>query len=179
MWKNSGVGAVWFLSGGFPHVFSGLEGMMQVRTVVLSWAMLGVGCGGAPPVVATPLVGVVGGLEWTGRGGVAFTSRAEGDASGKWIDVADGLASLGCSNFPVSTQLVGTIPWTEGAFDLSAGRTLSFVLSVPDGGTSTLVATTGRVELSDVTDAGARLRVRAQFDAESSVEGEVSLHVCD
>jgi hypothetical protein len=144
--------------------------------VALSSVMLWLGCGEAPPLAATPLAGTINGRPWAGQGDVAFTSRAE---NGKWIDVTEGLASLGCSNFVAATELTGVLPWTTGAFDLSSARTLAFLLPAPDGGASTLTASIGRVELSDVTDAGARLRVRAQFDAESAVEGQVPLTVCE
>jgi hypothetical protein len=87
------------------------------------------------------------------------------------------LGSLSCAYFPRS--LAGTIPWVAQSFELSRERSLTFVSRQADGGLESVVVVEGRVELADVTDAGARLRVRARVDAANDVEGEVQLRTCD
>jgi len=154
---------------------------MNSSRIVLVLLLLA-GCGTPPPaasvpVAATPLAGKVAGASWTARGATASAHRAFSDDGGeKWVDISS--STLSCSGFP-EAQVIGTIPWNTPAYDLSFSHNLTIVVHETDGGIMNYVAINGRVELYDVTDAGARLRVRAIANADNSVEGEIGLTVCD
>ncbi len=143
-------------------------------------------CGSMPPpgptpVSSTPLAGTWNGVPWRAVSGVASARRAfSDDAGSRWLDVKNG--QLTCADFVPAAQIIGIIPWQVGGYDLSFQHNLTFVVDRPDGGLDNLVATQGRVELVDAPgpDAGpAHLRIRAHFDAQNSIEGEVTVTVCD
>lgn len=158
---------------------------MTRRCVVL---LLLAACGAPPtpepvpptPVASTPLTGKIDGVAWTPRSAVASARRAFSDDGGeRWIDL--GVGTFDCSNFIPEAELIGTVPWTVGAYDFSLRQNVTFVVE-EDGKTVNKVATNGRIELLSAPgpDAGvATLRIRARFDADNEIEGEVSLTVCD
>lgn len=153
----------------------------------LSLMVLALGACGAPTapdptaVSSSPLAGTVGGQPWRAVGAVASARRAFTDDGGeRWIDVSDKVIS--CAEFLPEAQVIGVVPWQVGAYALSLRRNLTFVVHQSDGGLDNLVATSGRVEVVTApgADAGiATLRIRARFDAENTVEGEVTVSVCD
>lgn len=151
--------------------------------LLLAASLVFVGCGpdetpedtSATPVASTPLAGTFKGQPWTAAQGRA-RAWSFGEGNERWIDV--GSSPLGC-NGAGDAQLIGTIDWAPGtSYALSLTRNLTF--SYDDNGTSeNLVAITGRVELVSAPDQGlATVRIRARYDADFSVEGEVQLEVC-
>lgn len=133
------------------------------------------------PVASTPLTGRVAGVEWTASSAVASARRAfSDDASERWVDL--GAGAFDCSDFLPDAELIGTLPWRTGAYSLGLQRNLTFVVREADGGIRNKVATEGRVEFIEATgpDAGPSIvRIRARFDAENQVEGQVAISVCD
>lgn len=152
------------------------------------WVVLLAACGAptpmppAPePVKTTPLAGTIDGQPWAAVSAIASARRAfDEDGGRRWIDV--GAGRFTCADFVPRAELIGTVPWQVASYELSLRNNLTFVVRQADGGIDNLVATSGRVELvtAPAPDAGpATLRVRAKFDAENTVEGEIAVVVCD
>lgn len=133
------------------------------------------------PVASTPLTGKVAGVPWTPKSAVASARRAfSDDKSERWIDL--GVGDFDCSDFIPDAEIIGTLPWKTGEYALGLQRNLTFVVHEADGGIINKVATNGRVEFIEATgpDAGPSIvRIRARFDAENEVEGQVAISVCD
>ncbi|MGV3619713.1 MAG: hypothetical protein ACO1OB_02790 [Archangium sp.] len=150
--------------------------------------MLLAGCGSPSPepeppkpVVSTPLTGEVAGAAWSPKSAVASARRAfSDDKTERWIDL--GVGDFDCSDFLPDAEIIGTLPWQTGAYSLGLQRNLTFVVQEADGGIRNKVATDGRVEFIDATgpDAGPSIvRIRARFDADNEIEGQVEISVCD
>jgi hypothetical protein len=113
-------------------------------------------------------------------GGVASLKNAfNPDAGRRSLEISNKV--IACGDFAAHSQILGLVPWTVGSYELSLQQNLTFAVDV-DGGIDNLVATNGRVEVLSAPgpDAGvATLRIRATFDSDNSVEGEVAITVCD
>ena len=144
------------------------------------------GCGGAMmepvdagpvPVATTPLQGTIGGAPWTAVSATAKGSRGFNPGD-KWVDIGSG--TFTCDDFVAESDLIVNVPWATEAYALSLQHNLTFVVHEADGGIQNKVATSGRVEVISAPDAGtATLRIRARFDAQNSVEGQIDVKVCD
>lgn len=147
-------------------------------------SLLFVACGGGgttmqpTPVKDTPLAGSVDGQPWAASSGTASGSRSFSDAGEKWIDVSS--SALTCSTFG-QAQLIGVIPWQAGtSYDLSLAKNLTIVVERDGGTPSNKIATSGRVEVISAPATGVGVvRIRARFNDSNTVEGQVSLNVCD
>lgn len=132
-------------------------------------------------MASTPLAGKVNGASWAAVSAVASARRAfSDDNSERWIDLGAGV--FDCAAFIPEAEIIGTLPWKTGEYALGLQRNLTFVVHETDGGISNNVATNGRVEFIEATgpDAGPSIvRIRARFDADNQVEGQVSITVCD
>ena len=149
--------------------------------VVAVAAALACGPGGSStptPVASTPLAGTYNGSPWTAQKGRA-KAWPVGDGGERWLDVAS--AALPCSSFGGDPQLIGTIPWQTGvAVDFGLQENLTFVVDDGSGTPMNYVATNGRLEVISAPDAGTGVvRIRAKYNDQFSVEGEVQLDVCD
>jgi hypothetical protein len=131
-------------------------------------------------VNASPLAGTVGGRPWRAVGGVASKNAFSPDSGTRSVEIGNKV--IACNDCGAHAQLLTLVPWTVGTYDLSLQRNLTFAVDLEDGGIDNLVATQGRVEVATAPgpDAGgASLRIRAAFDADNTVEGEVTITVCD
>lgn len=156
-----------------------------MKRIVFS-LMVFAGCGTAEPMVneptpvaSTPLSGTVGGAAWAAVSATASARRSFSDDGGeRWIDIGSG--AFDCSDFVPEAQIIGVFPWKVDAYALSFNRNLTFVVHEADGGIENLVATNGRVEVISAPDAGtATLRIRARYDAENEIEGQIDVTICD
>jgi len=154
--------------------------LMAALTAVLAALACGPSTPTVNPVKQQVLTGTIGGQPFTFQSGTASGSKVFGNDGGeKWIDVYDAPA-IDCSVFSPGAQreLLGTIPWQVKDYDLNLVHNLT-LLSM---GSHNDIATSGRVEIVSAPppDAGpATIRIRAYFDADNTVEGEVQLQVCD
>jgi hypothetical protein len=154
--------------------------MRRLLAVVATVFVTLLACGGGSsgtPVASTPLAGTFNGQPWTAQKGRANPWGFD-DGGERWIDIAS--SALPCGSFGGDPQIIGTIRWQTGAaYDLGLQENLTFV--VQSGGTpQNYVATTGRVEVISAPDAGTgTVRLRAKFDEDFDVEGEIQLDVCD
>jgi len=138
------------------------------------------------PVSSTPLTGTIEGKSFAGKFGVARKGFGDDQAGERMIEIYD--TEVKCSAFGSDTPdayLLFSVPWKAGtARDFSFGgkdsQTATFVVK-KDGETKNIISTQGRVEILEAPEeAGAtgKLRLRATAK-ENSVEGEVSVEVCE
>ena len=158
-------------------------------------AAMAVACGGngnggdagnpGSPVASTPLTGVIQGRTFTPVGAVAVVDTFS-DAGMRFLSVYEVAAN--CSNTNPQIQqgqgaILGYIAWKTGlTYNLDFTHSITLVYPDDAGTPQNDIAISGRVEEIDAPpDAGAMgtLRIRANFDAQNNVEGQVSVMACD
>lgn len=126
------------------------------------------------PVSSRPLDGMVDGRPFRAQSATGYTSP-DGTIT---IHVHDDLVTCEMGPFPPreSERLVGIwTSWVEGeAFQLEYGRTVSIV----PYRSHNLSVTLGRVEVVRAGKESGTVRLRADFDDDNHVEGEIDLVVC-
>lgn len=135
------------------------------------------------PVAASPLKGTIEGKDFVGKTALAKKGFDPGEKS---IDIYD--TDVKCDEFGASPprSILISVPWSAGTskdfkFALGEdGQTATFVIQRDDK-TDNIVSTQGRVEILEApTEKGATGKMRLRAVAkDNSVEGEISVQVCD
>ena len=138
------------------------------------------------PITHDAMKGTIDGQPWTA--GIAIARPPLDDGGGESVTVFESGVDAGCDTFgldvPDMRAVLAEVPWTaSSSYALSLAHNFTFSFAA-DGGIQNLVATSGRIELDDAPTAAdggtamTTLRMRGQFDANDSVDGQVNVLVC-
>ncbi len=138
-----------------------------------------IGCSSAPtgPVASAPLSGKIGGQAFAGKIALATSSDTP---SGKWIHLRIYESDVKCGVFGTPegrAVLMSPAEWKDGlSYDLGAGGEAT-LFAPPSSNT---IATIGRVEVISIGSSflPGKVRVRAIYDGNNTVEGEVPVYSC-
>jgi len=159
------------------------------RILFAAAAVAALSCGSSPqmmmdvPVKQQPLTGKINGTTFTAVSATASGQKAidtGGTAGEKWVDIYD--SQIDCSTaFPDPTRkVILTVPWQVTSYDFGFSHNATLFYLDDAGVSQNIAALVGRAEIITAPDAGtATIRVRADGNADNTVEGEVQVQVCD
>jgi hypothetical protein len=150
---------------------------MQVRFLFLGLAALAVGCGssgGSTVISSQPLAGKIGGQAWTFMTGE--TDSYLSTASEAWVA---GYAETftACTGFPPTgtNQLLMRFPMAVGSYAVTLSRSQTFYIAATN---DNLVATSGEIDITEVTATTISGGANFAFNADNSVDGQFQVTIC-
>ncbi|MGI5864618.1 MAG: hypothetical protein ACOX6T_21570 [Myxococcales bacterium] len=129
-------------------------------------------------IASTPLAGKIHGKPWTFVAGA--TSNFLSDDEGLFTKLYP--AELSCQHFhggDATEFILLQVPGQPGRYPLSLARNVTLVTEKAAGETLNMVAISGVLEVSEVTDTGLKGGLYARIDADYEVDGQFSASICE
>lgn len=129
-------------------------------------------------IASTPLSGKVDGKAWTFVSGATDGFLSQGESSWFTTLYADSVAT--CGGVPSSTQpeILIELPRQPGTYSLSVSQNATFAISRSGSDTENLVATKGKLTISEVTATSVKGGAHIEYDANNTVNGQFGAMVC-
>jgi hypothetical protein len=151
---------------------------IQVRILCLGLAALGAGCGssdgGSTTISSQPLAGKIGGQPWTFVQGE--TDSFLSTTSQYWVN-AYPVSFSACTDYFSSTAnaLLMSIPTAIGNYRLSFNLNQTFYVAATN---DNLVATSGELDITDITATTITGGAKFAYNADNSVDGQFQIAIC-
>ncbi|HCF56503.1 MAG TPA: hypothetical protein DFS52_00705 [Myxococcales bacterium] len=128
-------------------------------------------------IAAAPLAGQINAKPWAFVAGV--TDRYLSDDEGFFTKLsAEELTCQSFNGFEQPDFILLTVPREPGRYRLSLARNITFVVRI-DGETENMVATSGVLEVTEVTDTTVRGGLWATFGSGYEVDGQFTATLCE
>ena len=150
----------------------------QVRILWLGLAALAAGCGGSDggstTISSQPLAGKIGGQPWTFVQGE--TSSLLSTASQYWVD-AYPVTFSSCTDYFSTTAntLLMSLPTAIGNYRVSINLNQTFYVAATN---DNLVATSGELDIIDISATTITGGAKFAYDADNSVDGQFEVTIC-
>jgi hypothetical protein len=151
---------------------------IQVRILGVALAALAAGCGssggGSTVISSQPLAGKIGGQPWTFMTGA--TDSYLSTASKYWVD-AYGESFTACTGSPSTSadRILMSLPTTIGNYPLSLHFNQTFYIAATN---DNLVATSGEIDITDITATTITGGAKFAYNADNSVDGQFEVTIC-
>ena len=144
----------------------------------LGLAVLAGGCGssggGSTTISSQPLSGKLGGQPWTL--GTGQTNSSLSTSTQYWVDAyAETFTPCTGSASSNSDEIIMNLPMAVGTYSLSLNFNQTFYVAATS---DNLVATSGEIEITDVSATTISGGAKFAYDADNSVEGQFQMTIC-
>lgn len=150
---------------------------IQVRILYLGLAVLAAGCGsggGSTVISGQPLSGKIGGQSWTFMTGE--TSSSVPNSGRYWVD-AYGESFTPCSGSAPFTadEILMEFPMSVGNYAVTLDLSQTFYIAATN---DNLVATSGEIDITDISATTITGGAKFAYDADNSVDGQFQMTIC-
>jgi hypothetical protein len=151
---------------------------IRVRIVGLALTGLAAGCGsssgGSTTISSQPLSGKLGGQPWTLMTGV--TNSFLSTSSTYWVDAyAESFTPCTGSASSNADEIIMNLPMAVGNYTLSRSLNQTFYVATTG---DNLIATSGEVDITDVSATTITGGAKFAYDGNNSVDGQFEMTIC-
>jgi len=150
---------------------------IQVQILGLSLAALAAGCGsssgGSTTISSQALSGKLGGQPWTLVTGVTNSFLS---GSRYWVDAyAESFTPCTGSASSNADEIIMNLPMAVGTYPLSINLNQTFYIAATS---DNLVATSGEIDITDISATTITGGAKFAFNADNSVDGQFQVTIC-